>query len=120
MRFQILNRLALCDVHLLLDFCPRMGRQILKTCLLISHILHCLLKLSLLSRVSNRTILQVNIISNLLKVSKFRELCELRGQSNTDIRYCLRINILKAAIIPLEPIRRSSILRLHSLTRLIL
>jgi len=97
-----------------------MGCKVLKTCLLISHILDCLLKLSLLPWISNRTILQVNVVGHLLEVSEFRELCELRSQSNTDIRYFLRINILKAAIISLEPIRRSSILRLHSLTRLIL
>lgn len=77
-----------------------MGRQVLETSLFIPDILHCLLKLSLLSRVSNWPVLQVDIVRHLLEVSKFGELRELRGKRDSDIRYCLRIHILKAAIIP--------------------
>jgi len=53
--------------------------QVLETSLFIPDILHCLLKLSLLSRVSNWPILQVDIVGHLLEVSKFGELRELRG-----------------------------------------
>ena len=54
--------------------------QVLETSLFIPDILHCLLKLSLLSRVSNWPILQVDIVGHLLEVSKFGELRELRGK----------------------------------------
>jgi hypothetical protein len=118
--FQILNGFTLSNVHLLLDFCPGMGGKVLETSMLIPHILHSLLKLSLLSRISNWPILQVNIVGHLLKVSKFGKLCELRGKRDPDIRYCLCIQILKATIVSLEPVGSASILWFHSLTRLVL
>jgi hypothetical protein len=54
--------------------------QVLETGLFIPHFLHCLLKLSFLSRISNWSVLQVNVVRHLLEVSKFGELRELRGK----------------------------------------
>jgi hypothetical protein len=57
-----------------------MGGQVLETSLFIPHILYSLLKLSFLPRISNRSVLQIYIVSHLLKVSKFGKLRELRGK----------------------------------------
>ena len=54
--------------------------QVLETGLFIPHFLHCLLKLSFLSRISNWSVLQVNVVRHLLEISKFGELRELRGK----------------------------------------
>lgn len=113
-RFQVLDRFSLSDIYLLLNFSSGMSSEILETGLLISHILHCLLEFCLLSGISHWSILQVNIVGHLLKISKLWELSEFWGKGDSDIGNCLCIHILQPSFISLNAIWGSSVLRLHT------